>query len=166
MPLIWADRFDVRPFWVPLKSSAFSIPLRKCTPPIRDSLRRSVNVSRIFFKTHFNFSIFLKFCTFILDVGLLAIDEAHCISQWGHDFRASYRHIAGIRRYLPGVPVMALTATATEPVRNDIVQNLQFSSPKILLSGFDRCCISIQIFVVLCCFVNFLKFCCVLEHKF
>uniref|UniRef100_A0A183CD64 DNA helicase n=1 Tax=Globodera pallida TaxID=36090 RepID=A0A183CD64_GLOPA len=71
-------------------------------------------------------------------VGLLAVDEAHCISQWGHEFRPGYRQIAGIRNVLVGVPVMALTATATAPVRNDIIQNLRLNNPKVTMSGFDR----------------------------
>uniref|UniRef100_A0A914GXA3 ATP-dependent DNA helicase n=1 Tax=Globodera rostochiensis TaxID=31243 RepID=A0A914GXA3_GLORO len=71
-------------------------------------------------------------------VGLLAVDEAHCISQWGHEFRPGYRQIADIRNVLVGVPVMALTATATAPVRNDIIQNLRLNNPKVTMSGFDR----------------------------
>ncbi|KAL3076253.1 hypothetical protein niasHS_013524 [Heterodera schachtii] len=71
-------------------------------------------------------------------VGLLAVDEAHCISQWGHEFRPGYRQIADIRNVLTGVPVIALTATATDPVRNDIVQNLRLRNPKVTLSAFDR----------------------------
>uniref|UniRef100_A0A1I8BTA7 ATP-dependent DNA helicase n=1 Tax=Meloidogyne hapla TaxID=6305 RepID=A0A1I8BTA7_MELHA len=71
-------------------------------------------------------------------VGLLAVDEAHCISAWGHEFRPGYRTIANMRKSLPKVPVMALTATATEPVRNDIVENLRLISPKVTVTGFDR----------------------------
>ena len=68
----------------------------------------------------------------------MAVDEAHCISAWGHEFRPGYRTIANMRKSLPKVPVMALTATATEPVRNDIVENLRLVSPKITVTGFDR----------------------------
>ena len=68
----------------------------------------------------------------------MAIDEAHCISQWGHEFRPSYRQIAGMRKSLPGVPIMALTATATDPVRNDIIQNLHLKNAKKSFTGFDR----------------------------
>lgn len=63
-----------------------------------------------------------------MDVRLIAVDEAHCISQWGHDFRPAYRQIGELRRLLPGVPVVALTATATTPVRQDIRQQLGFAA--------------------------------------
>ncbi len=62
-----------------------------------------------------------------MDVRLIAVDEAHCISQWGHDFRPAYRQIAQLRELLPGVPVVALTATATEQVRADIREQLRFA---------------------------------------
>lgn len=55
---------------------------------------------------------------------LIAIDEAHCVSTWGHDFRFSYRNLGAIRRILSHVPILAVTATATPRVRNDIVNSL------------------------------------------
>src|SRR5207253_12977 len=58
------------------------------------------------------------------NVNLFAIDEAHCISEWGHDFRPEYRQLANLRSHFPNVPMMALTATATERVRGDIVTQL------------------------------------------
>ena len=68
----------------------------------------------------------------------IAIDEAHCISEWGHDFRPEYRQISRLRALLPGVPMMALTATATERVRRDIVQHLKMSDPAVFVASFNR----------------------------
>lgn len=69
---------------------------------------------------------------------LLAIDEAHCISQWGHDFRAAYRKLSVVRRTVPLCPILALTATATLEVRNDICTQLSLRNPQLINSGFDR----------------------------
>jgi ATP-dependent DNA helicase RecQ len=69
---------------------------------------------------------------------LLAIDEAHCISQWGHDFRPDYANIGQVRRDLGHPPTIALTATATADVRGDIIHNLGLSDPTIVVTGFDR----------------------------
>ena len=71
-------------------------------------------------------------------VSLLAVDEAHCISQWGYDFRPSYLRIAELREKLPGVPVLALTASATKLVAEDIMRHLRFAEPHILRSSFAR----------------------------
>ena len=73
-----------------------------------------------------------------VDVSLLAIDEAHCISQWGHDFRPDYRRLKEMRKVLDGVPVIALTATATPEVREDIVRELDMVDPCRVVTGFDR----------------------------
>jgi len=73
-----------------------------------------------------------------LDVSLIAIDEAHCISEWGHDFRPDYRNLKALRQGFPGVPVIALTATATKPVREDIVNQLGLTKPEIFISSFNR----------------------------
>src|SRR6202165_3730712 len=71
-------------------------------------------------------------------VNLLAIDEAHCISEWGHDFRPEYRQLAELRRHFPDVPMMALTATATERVRGDIVKQLRLREPIRYVAIFNR----------------------------
>jgi len=72
------------------------------------------------------------------NVRLLAVDEAHCISEWGHDFRPEYRQLADLRGRLPEVPVMALTATATERVRTDIVKLLKLREPRCYVASFNR----------------------------
>jgi ATP-dependent DNA helicase RecQ len=72
------------------------------------------------------------------NVACLAIDEAHCVSEWGHDFRPEYRQLAKLRTALPGVPLMALTATATERVRADIVTHLKLREPEIFVASFNR----------------------------
>ncbi len=69
---------------------------------------------------------------------MLAVDEAHCISQWGHDFRPEYGALGQLRQRFPSLPVMALTATADETTRNDIVRLLQLHDPLIQISSFDR----------------------------
>ncbi|MBR5580249.1 MAG: ATP-dependent DNA helicase RecQ [Treponema sp.] len=71
-------------------------------------------------------------------LSLLTIDEAHCISQWGHDFRPDYRTIAQVRELFPQCPCLALTATATEAVRKDIVSSLKMNNPASFLASFDR----------------------------
>jgi len=72
------------------------------------------------------------------NVAALAIDEAHCVSEWGHDFRPEFRQIAQLRDILPEVPIMALTATATERVRNDIIQQLRLRHPEVFVASFNR----------------------------
>jgi ATP-dependent DNA helicase RecQ len=73
-----------------------------------------------------------------LNVSLLAVDEAHCVSQWGHDFRPSYLRVGRARELLGDPPVVALTATATEEVRRDVVRQLDLRHPEVLVTGFDR----------------------------
>jgi len=72
------------------------------------------------------------------NVSAIAIDEAHCVSEWGHDFRPEYRQLAKLRELLPSVPVMALTATATERVRTDIVKHLKLREPIVFTASFNR----------------------------
>src|SRR5438034_655384 len=69
------------------------------------------------------------------NVACLAIDEAHCVSEWGHDFRPEYRQLAKLRAALPDVPIMALTATATERVRTDIITHLKLRDPEIFVAS-------------------------------
>ena len=71
-------------------------------------------------------------------ISAFAIDEAHCVSEWGHDFRPEYRQIKQLRQRYPRVPLMALTATATKRVQQDIIQQLQLRQPGIHLASFDR----------------------------
>jgi ATP-dependent DNA helicase RecQ len=73
-----------------------------------------------------------------LNVQQIAVDEAHCISEWGHDFRPEYRQLAELRPHLPGVPFMALTATATMRVREDIVNLLQLKEARCYTASFNR----------------------------
>lgn len=73
-----------------------------------------------------------------LPVSLFAIDEAHCISEWGHDFRPDYRHLSVLREQFPGVPLMALTATANPRVREDILKQLRLDQGKVFQSSFNR----------------------------
>ena len=72
------------------------------------------------------------------DLSLVAIDEAHCISMWGHDFRPEYRQLGQLRQRFPHVTIGAYTATATDPVRQDIIRQLQLRDPTVLVGSFDR----------------------------
>ncbi len=80
------------------------------------------------------------------DIRLVAIDEAHCISQWGYDFRPPYLSIATIRSILGNIPFLALTASATPFVQNDIIEKLDFKNYKVFFSTFQRKNISISVF--------------------
>ena len=73
-----------------------------------------------------------------IDVSLFAIDEAHCISSWGHDFRPEYRQLAKLKQYFPGVPLIGLTATADKLVRKDIIKYLTLKDHELLISSFNR----------------------------
>jgi ATP-dependent DNA helicase RecQ len=72
------------------------------------------------------------------NIAQIAIDEAHCISEWGHDFRPEYRELKKLRTQFPDVPIMALTATATERVRDDIVKQLKLRQPRCYVASFNR----------------------------
>lgn len=80
------------------------------------------------------FRLFLK----RINLSLIAIDEAHCISEWGHDFRPDYRNLKELRNDIPEIPIIALTATATQKVREDIIEQLSLKNPKTFVSSFNR----------------------------
>ncbi|PKA49572.1 ATP-dependent DNA helicase Q-like 3 [Apostasia shenzhenica] len=71
-------------------------------------------------------------------LSLIAVDEAHCISTWGHDFRPSYRKLSTLRGHLPDVPILALTATAVPKVQKDVIESLQMRQPLVLRASFNR----------------------------
>jgi len=71
-------------------------------------------------------------------ISLIAIDEAHCVSMWGHDFRPEYRRLGSLKTTFPGIAIHAYTATATQQVRDDIIEQLHLVNPEILVGSFDR----------------------------
>ncbi|HMK03039.1 MAG TPA: RecQ family ATP-dependent DNA helicase, partial [Ferruginibacter sp.] len=91
-------------------------------------------------------NLFLEYLP-AMHINLLAVDEAHCISQWGYDFRPPYMRIANLREQLPSVPVLALTASATRPVQDDICDKLLFSQKQQrFLQSFERANLSYSVF--------------------
>ncbi|NDF98366.1 MAG: ATP-dependent DNA helicase RecQ, partial [Chitinophagia bacterium] len=83
-----------------------------------------------------------------LDISLIAVDEAHCISQWGYDFRPSYLRIAALKEQLPDIPLLALTASATPAVQKDICEKLLFKNENCFRQSFARPKLSYSVFAV------------------
>ena len=77
-------------------------------------------------------------CSQACSIALFAIDEAHCISQWGHDFRRDYQTLGILKERFPAVPLVALTATADEPTRRDIAERLHLEAAPLFAAGYDR----------------------------
>ena len=87
----------------------------------------------------------LRWMQTMLKVSLFAIDEAHCISQWGHDFRPEYTQLGNLHELFPNVPIMALTATADKITKADIIEQLHLKEPEIFISSFDRPNLSLDV---------------------
>jgi ATP-dependent DNA helicase RecQ len=111
------------------------------TPKQIDDIRAQVrnNEVKILYVAPERFSS-ISFQNFLktLPLSLIAVDEAHCISEWGHDFRPAYRNLSLLKDIFPSIPLIALTATATAKVREDIINQLQLQNAKVFISSFNR----------------------------
>jgi ATP-dependent DNA helicase RecQ len=94
-----------------------------------------------------------------MTVGLIVVDEAHCISEWGHDFRPAYKEISALRKYHPEVPIIALTATATKKVQEDIIAGLQLRKPQVFEGSFLRPNLSYETYAVANKLTKIISFC-------
>ncbi|AEA45550.1 RecQ family ATP-dependent DNA helicase [Fluviicola taffensis] len=83
-----------------------------------------------------------------MEIALFVVDEAHCISEWGHDFRPAYMEISKLREYHPEVPIIAVTATATPKVKEDIASHLKLKNPEIFEASFERTNVSYEVYPV------------------
>ncbi|WP_430402013.1 RecQ family ATP-dependent DNA helicase [Fluviicola sp.] len=83
-----------------------------------------------------------------MEIGLFVVDEAHCISEWGHDFRPAYTDIAKLREFHPEVPIIAVTATATPKVKEDIATHLKLKNPELFEAPFERSNVSYEVYHV------------------
>ncbi len=119
-------------------------------PQVKDILQMCVNEKLKFLYVspeRLETKLFLEYLPG-MNVQLIAVDEAHCISQWGYDFRPSYLRIVQFRNELPGVPVLALTASATPLVQDDICKQLQFKNKQVFKGSFLRDNLSFSVFKV------------------
>ena len=121
--------------------------------PRKDIIRTLENARQEYFKflyvspERLETSLFKEYLP-ALNVNLIAVDEAHCISQWGYDFRPSYLKIAALREELPNVPILAVTASATANVQQDICKQLQLKNAVIFRQSFERKNLSYSVFSV------------------
>ncbi len=119
-------------------------------PQVKDILQMCVNEKLKFLYVspeRLETKLFLEYLPG-MNVQLIAVDEAHCVSQWGYDFRPSYLRIVQLRNELPGVPVLALTASATPLVQDDICSQLQFKNKQVFKGSFLRDNLSFSVFKV------------------